>query len=295
MEDQLKLPIKNSEEKAKRFLNDVMGQEQYNKFIKEGKIEIKSGDNIYILSTDGGVINNTTEQKYCIVPKVAGLPIYDILAVKYAWLKHGHNIVEEVARKNNIQIIHTDNGRIIRDRLTYDDFINYMEDSGWRRKHMTINEDSPIIGSYNNGIKIDCPSQQILTMKGYEQDVNRIGYRLWLKVYNKDDKELNHEEIIQIIKLSSNIGNIGNYSVLWRGPYNQLSISVTQNISITIGSPAGRTISLAGTPQYYTWRQGIIINGGDSLIVKPLDNNIKIEIDKMEFYMEADLWTKTII
>lgn len=277
----------NPEEKAKDFLLDVMGKD-YEKLIKEGKIEIKSGNNVYILTIDGGVINKSTNQGYCIVPKIAGLPLYDILAIKYSWLKYGHDIVERVARKHNLQLIHTDNGRIIRDRLTYDDFLNYMEDSGWRREHKIITESSPMISPYDNGMQIESPLQKMMTIKGFEQDVNRSGYRLWLKIYDKDDKELNNEDIIQVIKLNPDTG----YKVLWKGSYEFLSISMTQTISINIGSPAGRTISVAGTPQYFTWRQGIVLNEKDLIVVKPENKAIKIDIDRIKFYMETDLWTR---
>lgn len=96
-------------QQAKLFLRDVMGKETYDKFISEGKIEIKSGGCTYELTTDGTVINKTRNQRYCVIlsprtPDRDSIPLSDMLAIKYAWLKYSTKTVETVANKTVIGI-----------------------------------------------------------------------------------------------------------------------------------------------------------------------------------------------
>src|SRR3990167_5647141 len=95
------------EEKARKFLMDVMGIDTFHKFTREGKIEIKSGKYIYELTSHGTVTNKTTKQSYCIIlapgtPDRDDIPLLDLIAIKYSWLKHNVNIVEKVANKRNL-------------------------------------------------------------------------------------------------------------------------------------------------------------------------------------------------
>lgn len=86
--------------RAKAFLLYVMGQKIYDKFTKDGKIEIKSGKYRYILDKDGIVINKTMMKSYCITTNFSFYPLSDIIAIKYCWIKYGNWTVERVAYKN---------------------------------------------------------------------------------------------------------------------------------------------------------------------------------------------------
>lgn len=97
----------SKEEKARKFLKDIMGDNTYKKFIADGKIVIRSGEYLYELTVHGTVTNKTTNQSYCIIlapgtPHRDDIPLFDIIAIKYAWLKHGVNIVEKVANKRSL-------------------------------------------------------------------------------------------------------------------------------------------------------------------------------------------------
>src|SRR3990167_2909389 len=147
------------EEKARKFLKDVMGDNTYKKFIREGKIELKSGKYVYELNIHGTVTNKTKNQSYCIIlapgtPHRDDIPLFDVIAIKYAWLKHGVDIVEKVANKRSL-----DYDRYIVQRYTvppreydrgYAGFVRHMETIGWRREQLIADESiTNIVGVYN--------------------------------------------------------------------------------------------------------------------------------------------------
>jgi hypothetical protein len=94
-------------EKSRKLLVQVMGQEDYDKFIEDGKIEIVHGAGndkvVYELDQDARVFNKTKSESYCIETIAPdSLPIHDILAIKYAYLKNNIKCVEEVANKRSV-------------------------------------------------------------------------------------------------------------------------------------------------------------------------------------------------
>lgn len=93
-------------EKSRKLLVQVMGQEDFDKFMEDGKIEIKHGKGkeevIYELDQDARVYNKTKQQSYCIEPiSPSDLPLHDQLAIRYSYLKNNIKRVEEVANKRS--------------------------------------------------------------------------------------------------------------------------------------------------------------------------------------------------
>lgn len=93
-------------EKSRKLLVQVMGQEDFDKFMEDGKIEIRHGKGkeevIYELDQDARVYNKTKSQSYCIEPICPdNLPLHDQLAIRYGYLKNNIKRVEEVANKRN--------------------------------------------------------------------------------------------------------------------------------------------------------------------------------------------------
>lgn len=95
------IELKTRKLRANIFLKDVMGRKKYDKFIKNGIIDIKSGEVTYVLTEEGKIINKKTLQEYCIVtgPSMIHYPLADIIAIRYCWTKYRNDIVEEVANK----------------------------------------------------------------------------------------------------------------------------------------------------------------------------------------------------
>lgn len=171
-------------EKSRKLLVQVMGEEDFNKFIEDGKIEIKHGEGkkeiVYELDQDGRVFNRTKEQSYCIEPIVPdSLPLHDQLAIKYGYLKNNVKRVEEVANKRSLNPF--DHGIIgglatrfagtgdvelnletrtrqsmyghMGDRRPdYNSYVEYMESSGWRRTQVTLDERNHRLVT-TNGVK----------------------------------------------------------------------------------------------------------------------------------------------
>lgn len=96
-------------EKSRKLLVQVMGQEDFDKFMEDGKIEVKHyiddeagrpREVVYELDQDARVYNKTKSQSYCIEPICPdNLPLHDQLAIKYGYLKNNIKRVEEVANK----------------------------------------------------------------------------------------------------------------------------------------------------------------------------------------------------
>lgn len=98
----------DAEIKAMVFLSDMMGEKKYNKFIKDGKIEIKTGKHTYILDIEGKIINKTTKQSYCVKVLTDSFYLYpqpDVIAIRYCWVKYKSDIVDKVANKRNLDFI----------------------------------------------------------------------------------------------------------------------------------------------------------------------------------------------
>ena len=177
-----------AEQKSKIFLRQVMGVDIFDEFINKGKIEIKSNNNIYELYHDGRITNKTTNQNYCIIPTRPDYPTYDIIAIKYCWLKYNIGIVEKVANKTNIYGAHAHdplryynaerNAR--RDGVGYGAFVHYMESQGWSRSCVCIDESNETIATTNTVqrghtssiIDIRCPAGSMMTMMGIRQVPN---------------------------------------------------------------------------------------------------------------------------
>lgn len=98
-------------EKSRKLLVQVMGQEDFDKFMEDGKIEIKHyiddeagrpREVVYELDQDARVYNRTKSESYCIEPIApSDLPLHDQLAIKYSYLKNNIKRVEEVANKRS--------------------------------------------------------------------------------------------------------------------------------------------------------------------------------------------------
>lgn len=257
------------EEKSKKFLIDILGKELSDKFFEEGKIEIKSGGNTYQLYSSGKIINKTTNHIYCIVPTSPGLPIYDIIAIKFAWLKYGLEIVEKVANKTSIDYIPTSTTESQRvNGEGYEAFIHYMEQSGWRRELIILNEHNTRFVSTNHLnadytgdiVNIRCPAGLMMTTKGVLYGTNDA-YTISLYVTDKDGKEINNTNRIKIEKIK----------------------------------PSEEVIQLArifyvDIRNKYRWRHSFVLNGQEHLrifIVNP-----DVEIGDVKINIDFDLWVR---
>lgn len=206
-----------AEKKSRVFLRDVMGQELYDKFIKNGKIEIESGGNTYELYKSGRVVNRTANQSYCIIPDRSDYPDYDVIAIKYCWLKYGVKTVERVANRTHIHTFGA--GQIGQTRQTpvrdigYTGFVDMMEQRGWRRESLSIDENNTNLittndvraGDTQNVIDIRCPSGRSITVMGIEQVPDSIdpaaAHRVILDIRDTDGVEIPGHTKIRITKV----------------------------------------------------------------------------------------------
>ena len=291
------------EERSKKFLKDIMGKDTYNRFIQNGKIEIKSGKSVYELTTHGTVTNKTTNQSYCVIlapgtPDRDYIPLFDIIAIKYAWLKYEVNIVEKVANKRNL-----DYDRYIVDRLIqrqtvppleydrgYAGFVRHMETVGWRREQLTLDEsNTSMVAMYDVGkntrdyaIVVRAPAGRIITMMGMErisEDAFIHADRLGVRLANKDGKEIPLDTDIEIVK-----NKIGGYNILYKPKYSNININITKN-SLYTAFPKR-------TSEWFAFQDNVVVNSEQSLGIRLIDPECDIDKRYTRLSIDLDLWIR---
>lgn len=286
---------KDAEEKSRKFLKDILGTELFEKFFKDGKIEVESGGNIYELHDSGRIINKTTNHTYCIVPTRSDYPTYDVIAIKYAWLKYGLKTVERVANKTSLTYRPTTDaeGRRI-DGVGYDAFVHYMEQQGWRREQVRIEENDTNLVTTNSlsaegsGTIVDirCPAGNMMTIMGTSQiPVGRnpeMAYTLSLYVTDRDGKEISGNNKIRITKIKTSEAFI------------QLARVFYADISITRFRPDNEreNIQKKAYNQLYRWRQGIALYGEEHLAIDVINSYSYIPSKNIKVKVDFDLWAK---
>lgn len=265
-----------------------MGENVFEEFIKNKKIEIQSNNVIYELYEDGRVINKTTKQRYCIVPDKSNYPDYDVLAIKFAWIKYGPKTVERVANKTSI-----DNGHNRRDNTNgYAAFVDYMESRGWRREQLTIDERNTNLiathsverGNAGTVIEIRCPAGHNITMMGTNQvplDAEGISaYTMILRIANESDVEISGDTRIIIDKTRPYEYN----RMLARCLYSFLSLTrrIDEN-GIRI---------YKSFEEWYRWRCGIHLMSEDALRINIVNSPMNIDRKNIKIAMDMDYWIR---
>lgn len=288
-----------AEEKSKKFLKDIIGQKIYDKFVEDGKIEIESDKKVYELYLDGRVINKTANQKYCIVPNRPDYPAYDVVAIKYAWLKYGIKTVEKVANKTIIRpYIENHPDRTI----GYDGFVHYMGENGWSGEQIIINETNAnfvTTNSVQNGntgciAEIRCPNGCQMSIMGTTQvplggDI-KTAYPLSLMISNKDGKEISGFTKIRIAKIKPSTDIIQ----LARIFYSDISISKIIGQEYDLFSTKVEHKYIDKTyGELWRWRMGVALYGGEYLGIHIINSETYIPRENIKISMKADLWIRS--
>lgn len=278
---------KKAEQKAKEFLRQVMGNGVFEEFIKNRKIEIKSNDITYELYEDGRVINKTTKQNYCIVPDRSDYPDYDVLAIKFAWIKYGQKIVERVANKtslNNLGRQDNTNG--------YAAYVDYMGSRGWRREQLTIDERNTNLvtthsierGTTGTVIEIRCPAGHNITVMGTNQVPVGADWMsadtIVLKIADKNGVEISGLTRIFIDKTRINEPRV----LLVRSFYSDFSLTRRINND--------GTIIYKSFGEWYRWRAGIHLMGENTLRINIANSLVDIDRKNIKIAMDMDYWIR---
>jgi hypothetical protein len=282
-------------EKSKKFLKDILGKELFDKFFEEGKIDVESGGKVYELYDSGRIVNKSTNQAYCIVPTRPDYPIYDVIAIKYAWLKYGLKTVEKVANKTSLTYRSRNASEGRRDGVGYDAFTHYMEQQGWAREQMMIDEQntnfvsthSVGLGTSGTIIDIRCPAGYSMSTKGMVQipeDMDKnAAYTYSLHITDKNRKEINGFNIIRIEKIKPSEEVIQLARVLY-SDMSSLRCSEDNN---------ERNLKKA-KGELYRWRNGIILYGGYHLRTYVINSNVDICSDNVKMNADFDLWMRRL-
>lgn len=280
--------------KSEKLLIQTMGQEDYDKFVENGKIEVVHDGVVYELDHDARVYNRTTCQSYCIEPISDNLPILDQIAIKYSYLKNDIERIEKVAHKRNINItIPSPDGIQVNDdaqrelgnsrdnsrrRGYYESYVGYLENRGWSRKHIDINENMPIVAlnsvSRNTTdyvIDITCPAGQKITISGTYQTRGTNAHSLKLRLAGIDDNA-EPQCPIRIIKENPT----GAVVQLARIHYRDISMEYEGRIK--------------RYEEFFRFKDGIELDGNQHLRIYTINPDIDISRTNTRLSIEADLW-----
>ncbi len=289
----------DSDEKAKKFLIDLIGNGKYKELVNEGKIEINSGKFVYELYSNGNVVNKTLNQKYCIITSkdVISYPPSDILAIKWAWLNYGYKTVENVVRPSNRTDLNINLGlsdvRI--EVATYNDFVHEMQNHGWYREQLRIDENNTnFVTTYSNTkihgfntsyiIEIICPSGRVMTTKGIRQlevgEDRRNLHVLALYIKDVNGEEIDKMTQIRIEKIKPSEG----VALIWTGVYGELSF--TKDCEEINGH------IMKNDNELFRWDRGVILYSGQILRITLVNYNHEINSKYIKIICDWDLWSR---
>ncbi len=320
MENLKEYDYEKVEKKSKEFLRNIIGDERFRKIQKYGKIEIevnnKSNEKtVYELYSNGKVINVTKNQSYCIVSDRSDYPIYDLIAIKYAWLTHRNDIVEKVANKTHLYSGVTDraNGRPV--PVTYGDFIRDMEQRGWNRQQHNLDNTPNLGGTPSYAEYVD-----YMLGRGWHRELIAINQNNTNIVTTQSIyKDTTHNIVDVRCPAGMKISIMGTQQVPLgadaRVAYS-LGLYITDNngreipndtkIRITKVKPSEDIIQLTRIfyqdikmtkegEALYRFRQGIEMNGQEYLVAHMINAPEEIPSENIKFKMEADLWARNTI
>lgn len=289
-------------EKSRKLLIQVMGQHNFEKFIENGKIEIKHGDIIYELDHDARVYNRTKKQSYCIEPICSeNLPLHDQLAIKYGYLKTKINKVEEVANKRNlgvyeptrrIPLVPETQPEYTNHRPCYLEYVDYLENHGWRRNQVCLEELNTNIvtikdsqyGTTNNVIDIRCPAGQKITIKGIHQlsrnEDARTAHSLRVMLSDSDNNEIPLDTKIRIIKHKVSEAVI-QLARIYYG-----DINITKNVFRDSVSQ----LLYKTDQEFYRFSQGIELYGEQHIELHVINCEKSIDAKNTKLSLECDIW-----
>jgi len=291
-------------EKSRKLLIQVMGQHDFEKFIEDGKIEIKHDNVIYELDQDARVYNRTKKQSYCIEPICSeNLPLHDQLAIKYGYLKNKIDKVEEVANKRNLNV-HEPVPRIPlvpgtqreynHERPGYSEYVDYLERIGWAKEQICLEElntnlvhiDSLDAGTTGKVIDIRAPAGQKITIKGIQQlsrgEDARTAHALRVMLSDSSNNEIPLDTKIIITKRKPS------EAILQLARIYYGDINITKNVlRDSVSQLLHKT-----DQEFYRFIQGVEINNEQRFEISTINCKRNIDAKNTKLILECDIWSR---
>lgn len=302
------------EKKSKEFLKRVMGNEKFDKLLKEGsiKIEVNNKSNekiVYELHSNGRVVNKTKNQSYCIVADRSDYPIDDMIAIKYAYLVYNNELAEKVANKTPLDIYRRSGSTPI--SVAYGDFARDMEQRGWNRQQANIG--GTLSGNPGYAEYVD-----YLLGRGWHRELIALDQNNTNIVTTRSVGKNNTGNIVDVrcpagMKMSTmgtdqvpqGIDPSVAYSLcLYVTDENGDEIPGDTKIRITKMRPSEFVIQLAriyyedikmlNGEAIYRFKRGIEINGEDHITIYIINSPKDIPAENIKFRMDTDLWARNV-
>jgi len=160
----------------------------------------------------------------------------------------------------------------------YEQFIDKMETSGFRKVHSVIDEIYAKLSDSDDVISVTAQDCHMITIKGINESISRYGgvtpaHKLSMRIYSEGGKELEYDDtvqfiIVELIRMGLPTIDPGMKSCIY---YQYQYRSLLQGIK---------------------FKKGIAITKDKRLDIKILRNSRYIKIGKFSLELECDKWSK---
>lgn len=179
----------------------------------------------------------------------------------------------------------------------YDDYVAYLEERGWRREQLTVDELNTNIvtqqqvatGATNWFIDVRAPAGQKITIMGVQQIAAgadaRTAHALRIRAAGTNDVEIPIYTKIRMTKEKSSEAVIQLARVFYA------DVNLTKQPLLAQSNAAQQKTDL----EWYRFKQGVELNGEQRLRIYAINTepgNFAITTANVKFALDMDLWTR---
>jgi len=182
-------------------------------------------------------------------------------------------------------------------KLRYDDYVTYLEERGWRREQLTLDElntnivTTQAVAAGATGtwaLEVRAPAGQKITMMGTQQVAAgadaRTAHSLRIRLAGSSDVEIPAYTKIRITKEKSSEAVVQLARVFY------IDVNVTKQLAASNAGAQQKT-----DLEWYRFKSGVELNGEQRLRIYPINNvtgNFAIPVANMKMAMDCDLWSR---
>lgn len=194
----------------------------------------------------------------------------------------------------------------------YAEFVKEMEDDGWMREQITVDNTNTTLATMTAGaagtgtagastvIEVTCPPGRVMSVMGTQQvpaGADRgTAHSFWMRLASTMDVEIHELTHINLQKVTPSTAVVP----LIKDIYQNLAI-VNQRAGAAIPWIAGQVCTgnlYKGDNDIHRFRKGIVVYGQEKLQIQTVDTTARpkntVGKDYTQFALDCDLWTKTV-
>ena len=193
-------------------------------------------------------------------------------------------------------------------KLRYDDYVAYLEERGWRREQLTLDELNTNIvttravaaGATTAAIEVRAPAGQKITMMGTQQvsagaDA-RTAHALRIRFADSSENELAFNTKIRMTKEKSSEAIVQLARVFYA------DVNLTRSPGGAGAVAAGSTpVTYKNDPEWYRFKNGVELNGEERLKIYIINTYgtvatpvvpAAMSAANVQFSLDCDLWSR---